>query len=271
MGLMMFLLFIIKNSMLTGYPLFPSALFKDYCKVDYAIPMALYNFSFGRAHCYAFFISGKDFGTSNAWQIFVKWLLYSGVSSIFNLAIVITMLLMPYFIKRYFNQKSDWILYSLMVLQFALIWYGSPHYRFMLPFLLLFGLIAFSIFVKSMPSIYRLCFGSLVLAFCFLWFPIPLGNHQQKLNFNKQQFSMSQVIYPHKNSNLKTEYEEHQMGNLKYFSPDTGVYIWANGNGKLPCVNAKQIKYFDKKLHFIPQLRTADIEDGFYSKKTTHP
>ena len=56
-----------------------------------------------------------------------------------------------------------------------------------------------------------------------------------------------------------------------YNSPDENTYIWATGDGNLPCVNSKQIEYFEKNLDYIPQLRGATLSDGFYSKKVKKP
>lgn len=262
-GFSVLLLFAIKNTVLTGYPLFPSHLFKNYCAVDYSLPMVFYDFSFNRAHCYSFFMSGKEYIQSNGFQIFSQWVLHS-----YNSLIVILIVLLPYFLKRHCNQKHYWILYGVMVLQLAFLWFTSPQFRFMIPFLLLFGLVIFSVLMNKEKTIFRVMFCSFSAAFFLLLFPPKLGRNQQKLNFNEHSFSYHRLVFPNENSNLKTTYHSNTIGNLKYFSPDTTVYIWATGNGKLPCVNAKQIEYFKKKLHYIPQMRTSEIKDGFYAKKT---
>ena len=56
-----------------------------------------------------------------------------------------------------------------------------------------------------------------------------------------------------------------------YNSPDENTYIWVTGDGNLPCVNSKQIEYFEKNLDYIPQLCGATLADGFYSKKVKKP
>nr|WP_309642077.1 hypothetical protein [Flavobacterium sp.] len=263
-GLLVFIVFIIKNTILTGYPLFPSLLFKNYSHVDYSIPISFYDFSFNQMKCYDFFISSKDYAQSNAFQIFLKWM----NSSVYNGFIVTLMVLIPYFLKRFFNQKNYWILYGTMVLQFLFLWCTSPQYRFMIPSVLLFGLMLLSVFMNDEKTFYIALFSSFILVFFFLILPPKFGQHQQKLTFNKQSFSLNRLIYPNENSNLKTKYQQNTIGNLHYFSPDSTVYIWATGDGRLPCVNTKQIEYFKKKLHYIPQPRTSEIQDGFYAQKT---
>jgi hypothetical protein len=155
-----------------------------------------------------------------------------------------------------------------MVLEFLFLWFTSPQYRFMMPFILLFGLMLLAVFMNKEKTIDLTIFTSFAFAFFLLIFPSKHGQHQEKLTFNKPTFAYHQLIYPNENSNLKTEYHAITIGNLRYYSPDANTYIWATGNGKLPCVNTKQIEYFNKKLHYIPQLRTSEIKDGFYSQKT---
>jgi hypothetical protein len=45
-------------------------------------------------------------------------------------------------------------------------------------------------------------------------------------------------------------------------------FFWANGDGNLPCVNQEQINYFEQTLGVVPQMRGADLSDGFYTKST---
>ena len=137
----------------------------------------------------------------------------------------------------------------------------------MVPFVLLFGLIILSVFMNE-KTIYWAIYSGFLLAFFFLMVSPKLGRNHEKMVFNEHSFSYNRLLFPNENSNLKATYHFKKIGNLKYFSPDTSVYIWATGNGKLPCVNTKQIEYLKIKLHYIPQLRTAKIKDGIYSQKT---
>jgi hypothetical protein len=266
-GLLVFILFAIKNTILTGLPLFPSLLFQKVVTVDYALPMSLYDFSFENSKCYSFFISGKAYAESNGFQIFLAWLNHSFI----NTFILILILVTPYFIKRFFDSKAVWTLYGVMVFQFVFIWFTSPQFRFMIPFILLFCLLLLSLVIRVEKSIHVALFGSFFVIGLLLMFPPKLGQHHTKMTFISRSFTSHQLLYPNPNSNLKTTFEAKTMGNLHYFSPDSTTYIWATGDGKLPCVNAKQIHYFKKRLGILPQCRTENIKDGFYSKnKSSH-
>jgi hypothetical protein len=266
-GFLVLILFAIKNTILTGLPLFPSLLFQKVVAVDYALSMSLYDFSFETSKCYSFFISSQAYAESKGFQIFLTWLNHS----LINIFILILLLVIPYFIKRFFDSKAVWTLYGVMVFQFAFIWFTSPQFRFMIPFAMLFCLLLISLMLPTEKKIYTSFFASIFLILFLIMVPPRLGQHQTKINFVNDPFSISKLLYPNPNSNLKTTFEAKTMGNLNYFSPDPTVYIWATGDGKLPCVNAKQIEYFKKRLGTFPQCRTDNIKDGFYSKnKSSH-
>jgi len=266
-GLLVFILFAIKNTILTGLPLFPSLLFQKIVAVDYALPMSLYDFSFETSKCYSFFISSKAYAESNGFQIFLAWLNHSFI----NIFILILLLVIPYFIKRFFDSKAVWTLYGVMVFQFVFIWFTSPQFRFMIPFAMLFCLLLISLMLPTEKKIYMSFFASIFLTLFLMMVSPRLGQHHTKMTFSNDSFSVRKLLYPNLNSNLKTTFEAKTMGNLQYFSPDPTVYIWATGDGALPCVNAKQIQYFKKRLGIFPQCRTENIKDGFYSKnKSSH-
>ena len=266
-GLLVFILFAIKNTILTGLPLFPSLLFQKVIAVDYALPMSLYDFSFETSKCYSFFISSKAYAESNGFQIFLAWLHHSFT----NIFILILLLVIPYFIKRFFDSKAVWTLYGVMVFQFVFIWFTSPQFRFMIPFAMLFCLLLISLMLPTEKKIYMSFFASIFLTLFLMMVSPRLGQHHTKMTFSNDSFSVRKLLYPNLNSNLKTTFEAKTMGNLQYFSPDPTVYIWATGDGALPCVNAKQIQYLKKRLGIFPQCRTENIKDGFYSKnKSSH-
>ena len=266
-GLLVFILFAIKNTILTGLPLFPSLLFQKVVAVDYVLPMSLYDFSFETSKCYSFFISGQAYAESNGFQIFLAWLNHSFI----NIFILILLLVIPYFIKRFFDSKAVWTLYGVMVFQFVFIWFTSPQFRFMIPFAMLFCLLLISLILSTEKKIYMSFFASIFLILFLMMVSPRLGQHHTKMTFSNDSFSVRKLLYPNLNSNLKTTFEAKTMGNLQYFSPDPTVYIWATGDGALPCVNAKQIQYLKKRLGIFPQCRTENIKDGFYSKnKSSH-
>ena len=90
---------------------------------------------------------------------------------------------------------------------------------------------------------------------------------QNKLHQTKSHYHWSQIFIPEKNSKYSgIKFEKIKDGNLEYNSPAENFFFYGTGDGNLPCVNKVQIDYFKKYYHVLPQLRTSDLSDGFYSK-----
>lgn len=262
-------LFLIKNTIITGYPLYPTQLFSS-ANFDFKVPKVLISFYFDETKLYGFYSTQAEFQSMNQIQIFIKWLTINNINSIFNILNLVLVFISFYFIYKYYNQKKYWLLYFIMVFQFGLLLFTSPQFRFFIHFLLFFSFLILVCFLNSKRPIIILLYGSsLIVAFLVL---IPINYSaitNNKLLAENSNFSISEIVHPHPNSKLKTHFYKHKIGNLVYNSPDKNSYFWTNGSGKLPCVNLQQINYFIVNYHYIPQMRTKDLKDGFYSKKVS--
>jgi hypothetical protein len=269
LSLLVLIFFLIKNTIITGYPLYPTQLFSS-ANFDFKVPKALISFYFDETKLYGFYSTKAEFNSMNLFQILIKWLTFNTINSIFNILNVLLVFISSYFIYRYFNQKKYWILYFVMVFQFGLLLFTSPQFRFFIQFLLFFSLLILVCFVNSKRSILILLFGSSIIVAFLVLVPINyFGLTSNKLITENSHFTISEIVFPHPNSKLSTHFYKHKIGNLEYNSPDKNSYFWTNSNGKLPCVNSQQINYFKANYHFIPQMRTLDLKDGFYSKKVS--
>ena len=262
-------LFLIKNTIITGYPLYPTQLFSNF-SFDFKVPKVLISFYFDETKLYGFYSTQAEFQSMNQIQIFIKWLTFNNINSIFNILNLVLVFISFYFIYKYYNQKKYWLLYFIMIFQFGLLLFTSPQFRFFIHFLLFFSFLILVCFLNSKRPIIILLYGSsLIVAFLVL---IPINYSaitNNKLLAENSNFSISEIVHPHPNSKLKTHFYKHKIGNLVYNSPDKNSYFWTNGTGKLPCVNLQQINYFIVNYHYIPQMRTNDLKDGFYSKKVS--
>ncbi len=262
-------LFLIKNTIITGYPLYPTQLFSG-ANFDFKVPKALISFYFDETKLYGFYSTKAEFNSMNQFQILIKWLTFNTINSIFNTLNVLLVFISSYFIYKYFNQKKYWLLYFVMVLQFGLLLFTSPQFRFFIQFLLFFSLLILVCFVNSKKSILISLYGSSIIVAFLVLVPINYsGLTSNKLITENSHFTILEIVFPHPNSKLSNHFYKHKIGNLEYNSPDKNSYFWTNGNGKLPCVNSQQINYFKANFHYMPQMRTPSLKDGFYSKKVS--
>lgn len=268
-GLIVFCLFVLKNLIITGYPFFPSLFFKDVFNLNYALPIELYDFSFNTQRLYNFTVLKSEFKRMDVIHIFIKWLLYSKIDSIFNSAIIVSVLIIPYFLKRFFNKASYWILYFGMLIQLIFLFLTSPQYRFILNFVLFFGFIMVSCLISKRKTITFFLYLSLIPVLFLIVFPIKTYSKNNTKIFKEASFSLIEnLLIPQKKSNLNCKYQKNSIGNLDYYSPNIKPLLWATGDGNLPCVNKTQLLFFKKKYGYIPQKLTSNLADGFYSKKT---
>lgn len=269
-GTIVFSLFITKNLIITSYPFFPSQYLKDVISLNYTLPTELYNFSFNNARLYGSTVLKSEFKTMDPYSIFIKWLFYSKIDSVFNCFIITSILITPYFIKRYLNKTSYWILYIAFLFQLFFLFLTSPQYRFILNFGFLFGFLIISCLIKEKRiTTYSLYFSILFILLTFIY-PIKPYTTQIKTKLFKADNNTilkENLFFPYQNSNLNTQYQIYKIGDLNYYSPDIKAVLWITGNGKLPCLNKKQLLFFKRKYGYIPQMRTSDLKDGFYSKK----
>ena len=82
-GLILFVL-IAKNTILTGLPLFPTNCYAHLVTVDYSIPPEVLKFWFNSAKLYESTVTSFEFMNMSGLEIFIKWLLYSKIDSVFN-------------------------------------------------------------------------------------------------------------------------------------------------------------------------------------------
>jgi len=105
-----------------------------------------------------------------------------------------------------------------------------------------------------------------------LLFPIHYDRLTQNQLLSKNStFSFDNTVFPRQNSKLENNFKIVKNENLNYYSLVNNPFFWATGDGNVPCVNIDQIKYIQKNLGYIPQLKGATLADGFYSKKVTNP
>jgi hypothetical protein len=240
--------------------------FQDTFQLDYALPPEIHTFAFNPARRFDFFISHADYQQLDGWQILIRWLFFSGLGSVLNVAIVLLMLVVP-FLKA-FAQLKYRLLYVAMSVQLLLLFATSPQARFILHFAVFFAVLLVAQWIWSEKI--ALALGGIS---CVVLLSLGIfGWHYPSRNvaFSQQTFSLGNLAIPAADSSLKTSYHQTSIGNLDYYSPDANTYIWATGNGPLPCVNQTQLQYLQYKTGYIPQLRTPYLKDGFLSVKSIH-
>lgn len=267
-GFFTLVIIVLKNSIVTGIPLYPTPLFSSFIKLDYQLPIELQEFYYHYTKAFAFKLSPTEYEKLNIWQLFSHWLTLPKLHGFFNKLIIIIFLLFPFFIQKIAHKKNSVFLYIIGIIQLLILGVTSPQYRFFLNILFLIIALLSTYFLQNKKLISGLLMIISISLIIQTFFSFSLNKFTNNPYASQSSgFQLTQVLYPHQNSRYSFEYEIKSVESLEYFSPLENDFFWNTGNGPLPTVNKDQIEYFKKGFHYIPQRRGKSIKDGFFSKK----
>lgn len=266
--LLVLTLFLAKNMVVCGTAVFPSGSF-DWAATDYAVPKEMEKVYYDQVKYYSYFTTPAQYDSMSALELFKRWLALPKLNGLFNKLAILLLLAAPLFIYRFYNKKAIWVLYSIMLVQLAVLFATAPQYRFFINFILFFSLFCFGCLFYGKKTIMALLYLSLLPVVVVLFLPVDLNRFSNyKFMQRVSNFSAANYMYPHKNTKYKTGFEPVKKGNLDFNSPLYNSFFWGTGDGALPCVNKLQLDYFEKYYHYRPQLRSGELKDGFYAQKT---
>jgi len=262
-------LFVAKNTIVTGYPLFPIT--KNFGFVaDYQIPEKIAVLYYSLTKYFAYSLTENQFNEMSNWDVFLRWITMPKLHGLFNKLSVFLTVFTPIIIYKFFNQRRFWILYFIMSVQLLLLFLSSPQYRFFINFILFFSFIWMAIFISKRKTILILLGLSMFSTAFILFVPMNLKSLARNEHaIATSNFSIENIIFPYQNSKYETDFERIENEHFYYNSPTNIDFFWGTADGEIPCVNKKQIDYFDQKYSVKPQMRSEDLKDGFYAKDTS--
>ncbi|WP_366182469.1 hypothetical protein [Flavobacterium ovatum] len=264
-GSLVVLLFLTKNTLISGYPLFPIT--TNPFSFDFQIPESIAHFYYDENRRDSFAITKIQFEQMSPFGIFKIWLCRPFLDGIINKLIIVLIIIMPFFIKLFFNKKYFWSLYTVFLFHVTLLLLSSPQYRFFMNFVLLFLLMIISLILNNEKKIITTLYLSVLIVAITLFIPINLSVLTKNTNLtNNSIFNIDEIFHPHKNSKFDIKYKTIKNGNLEFNSPVNNSFFWETGDGRIPCVSQNQIEYFEKYYKIAPQMRTINLKDGFYAK-----
>jgi hypothetical protein len=264
--------FIIKNIVVTGYPLYPLSIGHELINVDWKLNNNLQQVYYQWTSMYGWQMNNwEEFSNLSFINKFWIWLNLPRLDGLLNKLILLSLFLFPFF---NYKKKEMLYLYIYFLIQFIIFYITSPQYRFFLPVLLSIGLLISTDLLHKRVNIIKFLF---VLNLVLLTLLGVLGLNFEGITNNnimsmKHSLIPSQVISPRSITQFEDlEFIEYEIQNLKYFSPSKdSLFFWQTSNGPLPCVNKDMIEYFSTYYNHIPQMRTKNIKDGFLSSKPEH-
>ncbi|MGL2967190.1 LIC_10190 family membrane protein [Flavobacterium sp. XGLA_31] len=263
------LIAVIKNITLTGYPLFPLA-FQPFPDLNYKIPTEIMDFFFSKSMMHSFYLPNSRFENASFWDFIGLYFFNNGINSIIAITTVVFVILGPILIYKYRLPKTIWTIYAAFIILLGLLCCSSPQYRFYVYFTLFFGLLLLALLLKKVRHIILLEILSIAVIGILLFLPVSFkALTVNPFLANNSVFHFKNILIPEPNTKYQLEFKGDSRGNMKFNTPVDSSLFWMNGNGKLPCVNSVQLIYFETNFHLMPQQRSNNLADGFYSQKLT--
>ena len=268
-GSLVLILFILKNAMLTGYPLFPLLCFRlDY--LDYTVPGIIMEFFFSKSMLHASYVPNALFENASIVDLIKLYFINNGLTGYIGIVSILMLAITPFVIIKKQLPNSIWTIYFAFVLLAVLLCFSSPQYRFYVYFTLFFLLLLLSLLINYHKWILYLYSSSMVLTGILVFVPLSFGSlTTNALLIQNSTSHLKDILIPEPNSKWAPEYKGGSVGNMSYHAPVDTSFFWVTANGKLPCVNQTQLKYFEQGFFYIPQQRSTDLNDGFYTQKVS--
>ncbi|RMB59544.1 hypothetical protein EAX61_08140 [Dokdonia sinensis] len=270
-GVLMLLLFLIKNSIITGHPFYPLVL-ESTTIARWALPENLQQFFSEQTKLHGYFLQATEYNQASTRELFTRWLFLPKLHGLFNFGMIILLTIMPFLIRKNPIRNSLFFIYGLAVLQMVLLWVSSPQYRyFFMFFMILLCICIASLKLKKNILIIGLGSATILIAIP-LFVPFNLNSlTTNEFHMSLSTFSSDYSFLPHsKTKYTDAKYEPFTIGKDTLYTPTNIEFFWATGDGPLPCVQRDQVLYFAQEYKIIPQRRGSSLKDGFFSKEITN-
>jgi hypothetical protein len=266
-----FVLLFAKNALITGYffyPIHSFGVWNDF----YKIPSSVLDYFFGNSMRYSFFIDRETIEEERIFFMVKHWLFRSYTDLFFNASSLLLFLLLPFLILKQKENSKIGFLYVILLIQFILLIFSSPQYRFFLGSLLFFFAFIASYIITSKKIIFVSLVTSMLFLLLYIFVPQAFGLlTSNKIITSRSTFSLKTFWITTTTPSLQTDFILSKKQKLNYYSPTNPKLFWETGNGKLPCVSKRQLDYFEKYFQIIPQPIGSELSNGFYAKKTKKP
>ena len=265
-GLVLFL-FVIKNSILTGYPLYPLT-FSPYSDADYMVPKEILSYFFSKDMMHSFYLPFGTFEQASLPDILKHYFWLNGMDSLIGITTIVLLIITPFILKKQYPKQGLVAIYWIFIMVLVLLILSSPQYRFYVYFTIFFGLLVLAKLLskeKIILSVLGLsCIGCAVL----VWVPISFGSlTNNAMLMQNNTFEVENLLYPKPNSKSNIAFTAETKGNLNYNTPENNKMFWITGNGALPTVSKAQLDYFETYFNVIPQRRGQTLSEGFKAQK----
>lgn len=270
-GVLMAGLWMGKNLVLSGLPLYPSYVGAAFVELPNQLPKEVYAYSLSTEKLYDFFAKVQEVQHLSFLQLIIQWFSYSKVSMLMNTLIFLLLSLFPLLLRRKSWSRKYKVLYFSFVVQIVFLACTSPNYRFALHYVAVFVLVLLAKSITDKRQQWAMIALSQVVVGWGVFFPATFDTWFSKsMDYHRSKFQVENLVFPKATSALDLAFQTERIDDLYYQSPSLEAHYWISGDGELPCVHHIQLLKSAQQTQYYPKLLdSTNIAKGFYSKATT--
>ena len=265
-SLITFVLFVTKNTIITGHPLYPLPI--SFLEQEWSLPYIIHNYLSQYETAASYGLTIDAYNNTSLFKRLLHWLIQGKLDSIFNILFLLCLVIVPFTLKKQKTSEPFKTIYFTGIGFFVFLFIFSPQYRFYFPFLMFFVLLIASILFKNKKLLITIFCVSILLTIIPLIFNVNASALSNNANHqNTSTFSIDYILEPHSNSIYSNTSNKITIKNTTIHSLSKGSgLIWETGDAPLPALSKAQLEYFKTYFEIVPQQYSNNLKDGFYSK-----
>lgn len=256
-------LFVGKNIVASGYPLFPLTFLS--VDIDWLMPIEMAVFYSNATVAQAFGTTMNELATMNIWERLLVWIQHPGFEGLLNKIVAFVLFLSVIgLVYNFKNSKKRTVLVVFLSFS-ATLFMTSPQARFFLPFLfpivVLLLVYTFSLVRKHSTAIAA---SGIVMGMFILILPslISKMTDNQRMK-NVPQFEVSNLWRPSSQSRFDSAFAKAKINNINYNDPQGDDFFYGTYNIPLPAAQTEYLEYFKTYYLISPEYRGDTAAAGF--------
>lgn len=256
-------LFLVKNSIASGYPLFPFTFVA--LEVDWLVPLEIAKFYSDATEAQAYGIGVDYLNNLNLWERFLVWVQHPGMDGWLHKFIALVIFCCVIGLGAFFKKSKINVVLIVFLLFAMALFYASPQGRFFLPFFfpvaMLLWITAFSVFRKYSAAIARLgIVGGCGLLLLPGLISILTDNQRMKA---VPKFTIQNLLLPSAPSRFGSAFAKAKINNINYHNPESADFFYGTYDIPLPAAQPEYLEYYQQNYQVSPEYRGSAPRDGF--------
>nr|WP_157686742.1 hypothetical protein [Nonlabens sp. Hel1_33_55] len=260
-------LFLVKNSIASGYPLFPLTFIS--WNVDWLVPMEMLQFFTDATMAQAYGVSFYELNGLNISQRLLLWFNHAGMEGWLNKGLLLVIVACVAGAIYHFRKPRLAAVFWVFIFFAVALAISSPQARFFLP-LAIPAAIALCIYSFKSLRKYSLVIARVGIISSALLLVLPsiisstTDNQRMK---NVPKFELANLLVPAQKSRYNSAFAKARINNINYYNPTGDDFFYGSFDVPLPAAQSEYLEYFQTNYFASPEYRGDSPASGFRAVK----